>query len=78
MPQQTIEPDPTELTTIERVAKLTWWFCQGDAMSAADAAKVAGVSPRQARRILMAMARVVPIYCNCGTWEVCALQETVI
>lgn len=68
--------DDPELTPTERAAVVTWWFAHGDGMTAADVARLTGLSVHGARAMLARLARKIPIYrTDAGVWEVCALGE---
>jgi len=72
---QTVEVDPSELTTIERVSLLAWHLSQGEGITVAAAARSTGLTLQGARYMLKAMSRKIPIYCEKGVWQVCDLKE---
>ena len=59
----------------ERAALLVWHLAHGDAFSTTDAAKMTGLSPQGARRLLASLSRVVPIYQDGRLWQVLAMWE---
>lgn len=57
-------------TPLERAARITYLLTSvGIAMTTAEVAQVAGVTPRHALRILEAICRMAPIYCDDEIWR---------
>ena len=56
-------------TPYERAALLTWLFCQGGTFTALQVACRLNLSISQAQRLLITLARVIPIYRDCGKWQ---------
>jgi len=53
-----MEPD----TPQERAAIVAWRLAQGEALSVAEIAEIAGVSDRRARQMANNLSRVLPIF----------------
>jgi hypothetical protein len=58
------------VTPTERAARITYLLTSvGIAMTTAEVAQVAGVTPRHALRMLDAICRMAPIYCDGDIWR---------
>jgi len=69
---------PEEMLPTERAALVAYWLVKGEALTVDQVVEIAGYQrKREARRLLQALARVLPIYKRDGHWEVCELQELV-
>ena len=65
-----------ELTTTERVGRVSYWLITGDGMRTIDVATLAQVTRQRAWQMLCALSRVIPIYQDDdGFWQMCAMHE---
>jgi len=73
-----IEADPKQdLSTVERVTLLSFCLADGERLSVYAAARLTGLTVRSARRLLNAMSRKAPIYCDEAqrVWQRCEMRE---
>ena len=65
-----------DLVAQERAAKVTWWLAHGETMTTAQVAEMTGLSRQGAWKMMVNLARVIPI---CGNdddeWEAAVMQE---
>ncbi len=65
-----------EMTAQQRAARITWWLAHGESITTADVARLSGLSWDGAYKMMCNLSGAIPIYCDKGTWQVCAMQET--
>jgi hypothetical protein len=57
-----------EHTPQQRAAKISWWLCEGRTLTVRDAARLIGVSPEGARKMLNNISSGIPITEIDGVW----------
>jgi hypothetical protein len=70
-------PRADDYTAQERAALVAWHLAHGDGMRIIDVRLLTGLSYRGACHLMFRLSRVIPIYCDEGVWQVCALQELI-
>jgi len=64
-----------EYITTERVAVIVWQLADGEALTTAQVAEIAGISRQGAFQMLQKLARVIPILCFDGEWMPAVVAE---
>jgi len=65
-----------DLVVTERAALVAWHLAHGEGMTIADIADMVGVHRSTARRMMMKLARVLPIIHEDGFWEALECTES--
>ena len=62
-----------KLTVRERVWQVVWWLARGERLTPGEIHRQIQLAPRGARKLMMRMSLVLPIYKKGGKWQ--ALED---
>lgn len=64
-----------EYVTTERISVIVWQLAEGEALTTAQVAELAGISHDGAYKMLQKMSRAIPILCFDGEWMPAVMAE---
>lgn len=67
--------DCEDYVATERVGLIVWHLAHGEALTTAQVAELAGITPSGARRMLYKLSRSIPILCFSGEWMPSVMAE---